>query len=252
MTDPNLERFSDLKFDDFRRLAEDSLLSPIEKVGFPNSYREGKEDLIFQDILRKAANLGSRNRKVMEIGPGCSKPAFMMIDLCRAQGHQLILIDSQEMLDQLPNEDFILKIPGRYPEDCRSLFDEYAGRLDVIITYSVLHYIFVESSVYEFVDRSLGLLGEGGQFLIGDIPNVSKRKRFFRSPEGIRFHQAYTGTMEGPDVQFNRVEPGKLDDAVVLSLLARCRASGFDAYVMPQPSDLPMANRREDILIIKP
>ncbi len=51
---------------------------------------------------------------------------------------------------------------------------------------------------------------------------------------------------------FNVPEPGKLDDAVVLGILARCRAAGFDAYVVPQAPDLPMANRREDILIHRP
>jgi hypothetical protein len=248
----NLHRFFDLTFEDFKRLAKDDELSPIEKVGFPNSYREGKEELIFQDIIRKATNLKLSKQTVLEIGPGCSKPAFMMIDLCRQQEHQLLLADSMEMLNHLPNDNFLVKLPGRYPGDCASLFEKYEGKVDVIVTYSVLHYIFVESSIFDFIDHSMSLLSEGGQLLIGDIPNVSKRKRFFSAPEGVRFHQAYTGTVENPDVGFNTVETGKIDDAVILSILARCRASGFDAYVLPQPADLPMANRREDILIIRP
>ena len=43
-----------------------------------------------------------------------------------------------------------------------------------------------------------------------------------------------------------------IDDAVVFALLQRSRLAGFDAYVVPQDSALPMANRREDILIIRP
>jgi hypothetical protein len=46
------------------------------------------------------------------------------------------------------------------------------------------------------------------------------------------------------------VEAGKIDDAVIVSLLLRCRLAGFDAYVLPQGPDLPMANRREDVLIV--
>jgi hypothetical protein len=53
-------------------------------------------------------------------------------------------------------------------------------------------------------------------------------------------------------MHFNRLEPGQMDDSVVLALLARARAQGFHAWVMPQAVDLPMANRREDILIRKP
>jgi hypothetical protein len=68
----------------------------------------------------------------------------------------------------------------------------------------------------------------------------------------VRHHQAYTGTAEMPAVSFNVPEPGKLDDAVVLGIVARCRAAGFDAYLLPQPPELPMTNRREDVLIVRP
>jgi hypothetical protein len=115
-----------------------------------------------------------------------------------------------------------------------------------------LHYVFTESNVWEFLDRSLDLLSAGGEMLIGDIPNVSKRKRFFSSEAGIRFHQGFTGTNDVPEVTFNEIEHHKIDDAVVLSLLSRARTQGFDAYVVPQQSELPMANRREDILIRRP
>lgn len=43
-----------------------------------------------------------------------------------------------------------------------------------------------------------------------------------------------------------------MDDTVVLSILSRARAQGFHAWVVPQGEGLPMANRREDILIRKP
>ena len=252
MDSQNLDRFKELTFDDFKRLAQDESLTPYEKIGFPNSYREGKEELIFQDITRKLPNLAKANQIVLDIGPGCSGPAFMLIEWCRRQGHQLILVDSQEMLSHLPDEPFVEKIVGLYPDECDDLFQKYRGRIDAIVCYSVLHYIFVETNIFNFLDRSLSLLADGGELLIGDIPNVSKRKRFFSSPNGIRFHQAFTGTNEIPSVQFNAIEEGKLDDAVLLSLVLRARSAGYDAYLVPQPDELPMANRREDILIKKP
>ena len=120
------------------------------------------------------------------------------------------------------------------------------------LVYSVLHYIFVEGNLFDFLDRSLSLLAPGGALLLGDIPNVSKRKRFFSSQAGIVHHQQFTGRNELPAVTYNQIEPGKIDDAVLLALLARCRSAGFDAYVLPQGPDLPMANRREDVLITRP
>jgi hypothetical protein len=38
----------------------------------------------------------------------------------------------------------------------------------------------------------------------------------------------------------------------VFALLGRARAAGFDAYVVPQGAALPLANRREDVLITRP
>ncbi len=252
MTDYNYQRFSNLTFEKFRELARDDALSPTEKVGFPESYRAGKEEKILADIVGKLPNLAKANQRVLDIGPGCSPLAFLIIDFCRRKGHQLVLIDSAEMLDQLPDEPFILKLPGYYPTQTAQLFDQYAGKMNVILTYSVLQYVFVEGNLYDFMDRTLGLLADGGEFLIGDIPNISKRKRFFSSSNGINFHQQFTESGEVPTVQFNQLEPHQIDDAVIVGLMMRCRAAGFDAFVVPQSADLPMANRREDILVRKP
>ena len=248
----DLKRFNNLTFEDFRRLAKDKTLSQYEKVGFPDSYRKGKDEFIFKDISRKLNNLNKNNQVVIDIGPGCSELPLMLIDICRRQNHKLLFIDSQEMLDHLPDEVFINKIPAYYPSECTWMFDQYAGGVNVILAYSVLHYVFAEGNLFEFLDRSLSLLTDGGEMLMGDIPNISMRKRFFSSPNGIKFHQQFTGTDEIPETAFNKLEAGQIDDAVILSVIHRCRYAGFDAYLMPQDDNLPMANRREDILIRKP
>jgi hypothetical protein len=110
----------------------------------------------------------------------------------------------------------------------------------------------VEASFWRFIDSSLELLAPGGQMLIGDIPNVSKRKRFFASDAGVKFHREFMQTPDRPSVDFRAVETDKIDDAVILGVIMRARAQGCDAYWLPQPGTLPMANRREDILIVKP
>lgn len=239
-------------FEDFKRLARDESLSPYEKIGFPNSYREGKETLIFQDIVAKLPNLGKSNQTIIDIGAGCSGPAFMMIEWCRDHGHKLVLVDSREMLNHLPDAPFLEKIAGMYPEETAPLLEGYQGRANAIVCYSVLHYIFVETNLFDFLDHSLSLLADGGEMLIGDIPNQSKRKRFFSSENGVKFHQAFTGTQERPDVDQTSIEHGKIDDSVLIGLVMRARAAGFDGYLVPQPDALPMANRREDVLIRKP
>jgi len=245
-------RFSDLDFEGFKALAGDPSLSIDEKVGFPNSYRTGKEEIILRDVASKLVSLRRKGRVVLDIGSGCSGLARSLIDLCRRRGHRLTLIDSAEMLALLPEAPGVSKVAGRFPDECRDFLASHHGRIDAILVYSVLQYVFAEANIFAFLDRSLELLTDGGQLLIGDIPNQSMRKRFFSSGAGIRFHQQFTGTSETPDVKHNVVEPGRIDDAVMLSVLLRARAAGFHAYLMPQAHALPMANRREDILIVKP
>lgn len=245
-------RFAELTFDDFRRLAEDPSLSPYEKIGFPDEYRAGHEQAIFDDIVAKLPPLaGGRGQVVLDIGPGCSELPAMVRERCERQGHTLLLVDSEEMLAHHPDGERVRKFSGRFP-DCAGLLEEYVGRVDAILAYSVLHYVFPHGSVHAFLDEAMRLLAHGGHMLIGDIPNVSKRRRFFSSPAGVEFHREFTGSDEPPEVTFNALEPERIDDAVLLGLVARARAAGYDAHLAPQAGDLPMANRREDLLVVRP
>jgi hypothetical protein len=245
------KQYQGLTFDAFRKLAQDDNLSRHEKVGFPDEYREGSEAAIFADVTSKLGNLLEREKTVIEIGPGCSELPVMLMDLCASHGHHLILIDSEEMLGLIPDRSSVEKIPGFYP-NMPELFKRFAGQVDAILVYSVVQYIFAEANLWAFLDRSLTLLAPGGRMLLGDIPNTSKRKRFFASDTGIAFHKRFMSTNEPPVVEFNQVEHEQMDDAVVMSILQRARLQGFDAYVLPQAENLPMANRREDVLIVRP
>jgi cyclopropane fatty-acyl-phospholipid synthase-like methyltransferase len=244
-------RYEGLSFEAFRRLALDPSLSESEKIGFPDALREGAEGRILETMSAKLGLESGTELVVIDIGSGCGLLARRLVELCHERGHELVLVDSPEMLGQLPDDANVHKVRGRFP-DVAPLLDDYAGRADAVIVYSVLHYVFVEGSVWEFVDAALSLLSPGGALLIGDVPNISKRKRFFASERGAAFHRAFMGTDGGPETQFNSFDRGKIDDDVLLGLIARARAQGFDAYLLPQPDDLPLANRREDVLIRRP
>lgn len=248
--DPN--RFADLTYEGFRELARDESLSLHEKIGFPDSYRAGQEGAILRDVRSKLSNLEGAGRQVLDIGPGCGAVALGLLDFCRDKEHHLTLIDSAEMLALLPDEPFVVKRTGRFPEEHAGFLEEGRGRFDAVLVYSVLQYVFRDGNVFSFFDACLELLAEGGQLLIGDVPNQSMRRRFFGSAEGIRFHQSYTGTGEIPAVAHNTLAPGQIDDAALLGLVLRARAAGFHAFLVPQGAGLPMANRREDLLVIRP
>ncbi len=245
-------RFADLTYDDFRRLARDDSLSRYEKIGFPDEYRRGFETRIFKDIRAKLNLLDGRDKKVADIGPGCSELPLMMASLCARRGHRLTWVDSAEMLAQLPDFPFVARIPARFPLDCASFIEQHAGSFHAVLAYSVLHYVMPGSDIFDFVDAAARLLAPSGALLIGDVPNISMRKRFFASESGRRFHRAFTGQQTDPGVCFNAPEPGRIDDAVMMALVMRQRAAGLHAYIVPQNGRLPMANRREDLLILRP
>lgn len=246
----DLSKYQDLTYDDFRRLASDPSLTETERVGAPDEVRAGKEQRILESIVQ-AVGLDRDGLTVVDIGCGCGRLAFEMLSYCESHNHSLVLSDSEEVLSVLPSPRHVSKIPGRFPESVRH-FEALSSSCDVVIAYSVLHYVFREASLFDFVDACLTLLAPSGILMLGDVPNSSKRKRFLSTERGREFHRAYMKTLCDPVVEFNRIERHSMDDAVILSILSRSRLAGFDAYVKPQPDDLPYANRREDILIKRP
>ncbi|MFN3521627.1 MAG: hypothetical protein ACK4YQ_05220 [Phenylobacterium sp.] len=243
----------ELDFAGFRELAQNPHLSLNEKIGFPDSYRAGYEAAIFADILAKLPALSDgRDKTVVDIGPGCAGLPRMLTELCGERGHRLVLVDSPEMLDLLPQGDGVIACPGLFPANAAQVAAAAANGVDVLLCYSVLHYIYVDSNLFDFIDAVVDLLAPGGRALIGDIPNHSKRRRFFASETGRRFHADFTGSSEPYEVKFNETVPGKIDDAVLTALVQRAQAAGCDAYLLPQDPGLPMANRRDDLLIMRP
>lgn len=233
-------------------MAADTSLSRYEKIGFPDSYRAGHEAAIFADIRKKLPILDGERRRVLDVGPGCSDLPRLLSAHCAAKNHELTFVDSAEMLAQLPDAGHIRKIAGRFPDECMDFVEQSSGTFDAVIAYSVLHYVLPGADIFGFFDRLCRMLAPGAALLIGDIPNVSKRKRFFASPTGIEFHKRFMDTSEPPAISFNVPEVDSIDDAVIVGLILRGRAAGFDVYVLPQPSSLPMANRREDLLVCRP
>lgn len=244
------KRFDGLTYNDFKNLAKDGNLSCYEKIGFPDSYREGYESHIFEDIKCKLTALRSEGKVIMDIGAGCSGLPKMLIDLCEKNNHKLILIDSEEMLSHLPNKPFIEKYSCKFP-DCSEIIEKYKNKINAILVYSVISVVFLDSNPFRFIDAAAALLCEEGEILLGDILNITKRKRFFSSRKGLETHRKFTGTDEKPVVEFMKLDEDKIDDGVVFAILQRYRNAGFETYLLPQGKNLPMQTRREDILIVK-
>lgn len=245
------QRAEQFGFDDFRRMAADGSLSLHGKVGFPDSYREGYERAIHADIVRKVPALAREGSVVVEIGAGCAGLPRMRMDDALSCRHELYLVDSAEMLALLPDAAGVTKVAAAWP-DCAQLRDRLAERVDAVVAYSVLQCVFAEADIWKFIDAALALLAPGGHFLIGDVPNVSMRRRFFESDTGKAFHRAFTGRSDNPPAVAPGAISGQIDDAIVFGILQRARAAGMHGYVLPQAPDMPLHNRREDLLVVRP
>jgi hypothetical protein len=252
----DFDRFKNLSFEDFKTLANDDTLSIYQKIGFPDAYRKGKEEAIFHDIVNKLGlNSGSGREKqesvLLDIGPGCSELPKFIIDHCKSINTKILLVDSIEMLKQLPDGSHVEKFEGYFPNDTPSLINQYLNKVDFILGYSIFHYVFYNTCIFKFLDIAVSLLKPGGKLLLGDIPNISKRKRFFSTEIGKAFHKSFTGTDTEPVVDNFVLELGQIDDGVLMGVIQRYRNFGFEAVLLQQPDTLPMSNRREDVLITR-
>jgi hypothetical protein len=245
----DIDRFKELNYDGFRRLAREPGISNNQRIGFPDSYREGFADSILVDICTKLPVLTRSGGTIVDIGPGCGELSEKLINLCAERQHRLVLVDSTEMLNLLPDADFITKVPGQFPDNIATLTALLPDGADALLCYSVLHYLLQDFDI-ELISTSVSkLLRRKGSALFGDIPNISKRKRFFSSDEGREFHRNYTGRDEYPTDLLNEPEEGKITDHTLEVFISCFREDGLNAKIVEQGELLPMYNRRDDLLI---
>ena len=132
------------------------------------------------------------------------------------------------------------------------------GLFDRVLVYGVLHILPDWPTAERFLDAALDKVAPRGRLLIGDLPNSDRKRRFLESDAGRKFDaqwkrgmaEASKSATQDPFAVFAGAPSiGTLDDKSILELLARYRARGCHAYVLPQRSDLPFGHTREDILI---
>lgn len=246
----NSKSFSRVTFEEFKQFASDGSMSKYEKIGFPDEYRKDKEINIFYDLNHKL-KLNRKDLLVLDIGCGCSDLVTHLINNAKTNEQTLILVDSEEMLKHSPNDTCIVKIPGKFPDNFDQL-SKYQSSIDAIIVYSVLQHIVLDSNPYSFFDKCLELLKPQGRLIIGDIPNYSKRNRFFQSQRGQDMHKEFSNNdgSKAPQTLYpDNFE--KIDDGMLFGIMLRYRGLGFETYLVPQSDDLPMSTRREDLIIEK-
>lgn len=243
-------RFKNISFDDYGLRAVDATLSNNEKVGFPDAFRDGHSETIWNDLLQKLPALSRRGTRILDIGCGCGHLPQALIQHALVHDQHLTMIDHPNMLAQLEHVENVRLVGGQFPGILKTHADVAESKFDVIVCYSVLQVAAAEMNPFLFADSAVELLAAGGQLIFGDIPNFSKLRRFLANDTGRAFHKSYMQTDSDPDVKAFAIDKTRLDDGFILGLLTHLRMGGFEAYVLPQPQSLPLSTRREDVLVI--
>jgi cyclopropane fatty-acyl-phospholipid synthase-like methyltransferase len=238
-------------FENYARRAE-SPLSFTSRSGRYRCQQDGEKRAIV-DIASKLALAPTDN--LLDIGCGAGNltiPLSFLVHSTTGVDHPRVV----EALRERLTDGSVSVIGGSFLEI------DVPGSYQKILMYGVVSCLRDVDEVARFVDKAAGLLAPGGRLLVGDIPNVDKKRRFADSPAGRRFQAEWDALMADPDnvreVEWAREhlpaagETVQFDDAVVLGLVQRFRGNGLDVYCLPQPPDLAFGHTREDLLIERP
>ncbi len=159
-------------------------------------------------------------------------------------------IDHPEVVDALRS-----RCPGveAIPGDFRDL-DLGTQKFTKIVIYGVVQNLPDEAAVTDFLQKALNHLHPGGRLLVGDIPNIDKKRRFQATSYGAEFEKLWAsknGSASTIDEKALLPESRRIEftDAIVASIFKNVRSSGYEAFVLPQPEDLPWGFTREDLLV---
>ncbi len=223
------------------------------------AFDEGKEIDIWMDIKQKLDL--KKDQTILDIGCGYGHLTKELIEYSMINSCHLTLLDIPAVVDAIISNflngivpDNISFIKGNFPSVIGT--DIKNKKFDRILTYSVVH---CTSKPSEFIFSAVPLLKPFGKFLIGDLPNVNKKARFIMSDFGAQFDANYKNitVQELPkykDVtdfirQNRKMSNLKINDKLILSLMKKCRETGHEVFVLPQPVQLPFSFTREDVLI---
>lgn len=214
--------------------------NPAERVGRPVRAYDS-EGLVLDEILRITSF--QERRSILDIGCGCGNLAIKLAEIAQRNNQDLTLLDIEPVINKLESnmsEPLLAsskRIHGIFP----TKLDAPLGSYDLIVAYSVMHYV---DSPTNFILHACKLLQKGGMIFIGDIPNLDKRIRFNKgnsysllSRAGIR--QLYSKS----------VLSDNFSDRKLMKLVRKLRCLGFDAYLYPQHRNLPHSGSREDLVV---
>jgi SAM-dependent methyltransferase len=240
---------SSISFENYSKLATSTDIGYTEVSG-RYQFQSSAERRIVLDVIEKM-RLSSED-SLLEIGCG---PGNLLIPLSYIV-NDAMGIDNEAMLARLAARGGASSKVTLIAGDFLSM-PAPPRAFSKILIYSVIQYMEDFTQAVAFAMRALSLLAPGGRLLLGDLPNRDKKARFQSTPEGMRAASEWRSELStaGPHPISGFPADSRLvevNDVFILRLLELTRQSGFESYVLPQPSNLPFGNSREDLLFVAP
>ena len=129
-------------------------------------------------------------------------------------------------------------------------------KFNKVLAYSLIHYMKDKNQLKKFIKKLLDLTSSNGIILIGEIPNISMKKRFLKSKIGKEINKKFLHNLnklkQKYTSQFNYNEKFiQIYDKEIRFMINYCNQIGVDAYVLPIKKGLPFSYTRVNLLIKK-
>ena len=174
-----------VSFENYGLWARSGGLSPTVMAG-RYEVQADAEKLILPDVLSKI-NLGPAD-DVIDIGCGSGALLIPLSGLV----HTITGVDHRDVIDFLRScfsDPSVTLIGGNFLEL------NIDRKFSAAIAYGVVNYMSTVDELYAFVDKATDLLVPNGRFLIGDIPNQDRKRRFLSTDVGRSFDERWRKQM---------------------------------------------------------
>lgn len=211
------------------------------------SFQKQEEKNILFDIMQKMEITSDDD--LLEIGCGTGSlliPLSFFVNSATGVDHLNVISTFKTRI----NNNSIKLISGNFLDV--NLKEKYSK----ILIYSVLHCLSDEREVIAFIEKALSYLKPGGSLIIGDIPNIDKKNRFFMTDFAKKIQkkhdQKILHMIKKREENIHLVHDKNLvtfDDILIMRIMKYFREKNFETYLVPQLSNLPFCYTREDIII---
>ena len=204
-----------------------------EKLGFYNLHRNANEKIISEHIwfLLGYFNL-NRSVKILDIGSGGSELSRQILNISNANDCNYIINDSEEIISQSVLKNYKNICTGRFPDVLNNLKKDY-GSFDVILCYSVWHYIRNDNLVNVFFEAAKEILNGGGLIFLGDVPILEQKLANSHSNHSREINVK------------NAFSYSEIQDYL------KVLGNEFSLYISPQPRSLTLSPHRSEILFYR-